>query len=199
MNNIILVGAGGHAKSCIDVIEKNKRFKIVGLIDKNKKLLKKNILGYPIIGQDKDLKKFSKKYKYAFICIGQIKNSKPRENYFSKLKFYGFKIPKIISPLAYVSEHSKIGEGTIIMHNAFVNSSTNIGFNCIINSKAHIEHDVSIGDHTHISTGAFVNGGVKIGSSVFLGSKSVIKNSIIIENKVVVGMGKHVKKNLKKL
>ena len=35
MKKIILIGAGGHAKSCIDVIESlNKKFKIAGLIEK---------------------------------------------------------------------------------------------------------------------------------------------------------------------
>jgi FlaA1/EpsC-like NDP-sugar epimerase len=37
MRNIILVGAGGHCKSCIDVIEKENQFKIVGLVDNKKK------------------------------------------------------------------------------------------------------------------------------------------------------------------
>ena len=35
--NIILVGAGGHAKVCIDVIEREKKFQILGLIDNKKK------------------------------------------------------------------------------------------------------------------------------------------------------------------
>ena len=35
--NIIIIGAGGHATSCVDVIEKTKKFKIIGLVDKKKK------------------------------------------------------------------------------------------------------------------------------------------------------------------
>ena len=30
---IILVGSGGHAEACIDVIESEKKFKILGLVD----------------------------------------------------------------------------------------------------------------------------------------------------------------------
>ena len=47
MKNIILIGAGGHCKSCIDVIESEKKYKIVGLIDKNKNSINKN---YKILG-----------------------------------------------------------------------------------------------------------------------------------------------------
>ena len=62
--NIILIGAGGHAKVCIDVIESEKKFKIIGLIDNKKK---GKFLNYDILGNDKILKKILKKIKYAFI------------------------------------------------------------------------------------------------------------------------------------
>ena len=32
MNNIIIIGCGGHAKSCIEVLSKKKDYKIIGLI-----------------------------------------------------------------------------------------------------------------------------------------------------------------------
>ena len=44
MKNIVLIGAGGHAKSCIDIIEDASKFKIEYLLDKkllNKKKEKK--------------------------------------------------------------------------------------------------------------------------------------------------------------
>ncbi len=33
MKKIILIGAGGHVRSCIDVIEQSKKYEIFGLID----------------------------------------------------------------------------------------------------------------------------------------------------------------------
>ena len=38
MKKIILVGAGGHAHACIDVIEQCNKYCIVGLIEKKEKL-----------------------------------------------------------------------------------------------------------------------------------------------------------------
>ena len=100
MKKIILIGAGGHCKSCIDVIEIQKKFKILGLVDNKKKFF---MINYKIIGEDKELKKFSKKAQYALITTGQIKNSKIRESLFNKTLNNGFKFPTIISPIAYVS------------------------------------------------------------------------------------------------
>ena len=39
MKEIILIGAGGHAISCIDVIEESKKFKISGIVDNDKSIL----------------------------------------------------------------------------------------------------------------------------------------------------------------
>ena len=53
MNEIILIGGGGHCKSVIDVIEQQKKFKIAGIVDKPK-LFGSKILGYSVIGNDFD-------------------------------------------------------------------------------------------------------------------------------------------------
>ena len=38
MKKLILVGAGGHCKSCIDIVEKTGEYNIVGLIDLKEKI-----------------------------------------------------------------------------------------------------------------------------------------------------------------
>lgn len=177
MKKIILIGSGGHAKSCVDVIEMEKKFKIIGFVDKNSK----ELLGYKKIGSDDDLKKLLKITKYAHIGIGKIKNDNFREKIFSKLKKIGFKLPIIISPRAYVSKNSKIKEGTIIMHDVLVNAGSEIGKNCIINTKSLIEHDTKISDHCHIATSAIVNGDCKIGKNSFVGSSSIIRQGIVVK------------------
>ena len=55
MNNLLLIGNGGHAISCIDVIEAEKKYKIFGIVAKENENENKKIL-YPNIGSDKDLK-----------------------------------------------------------------------------------------------------------------------------------------------
>ena len=174
MRKIILIGGGGHCKSVIDVIEQEGKFKIAGIVDK-KNLLGSNVLGYPVIGTDNDINRLAKKYQNALITLGFIKDTTLRIKLFNLAKKTGFKLPRIVSPRAYVSRHSKIGMGTIVMHNAVVNANSFIGDNCIINSKALIEHDCLISNHTHISTNAVINGGVKVGAKCFIGSNNVKK------------------------
>jgi len=187
-NKLILIGGGGHCRSCIDVIESEGKFKIVGIIDIKEKI-GENVLGYNIIGCDEDLPYLLKNYKNFFVSIGQISSPEIRLVIFEKLKENGAELPIIISPFSHVSKHAKLGNGTIIMHGAVVNAGSRIGQNCIINTGAVIEHDTIIGDHCHISTNSIINGGSKIGESTFIGSGCVLKEYIEINRGVIIGAG----------
>ncbi len=193
MKKLYLFGGGGHALSCIDVIEKQKQFNIAGIFD-NKFKLKKKILGYPIIKQTKVSKKNTRDVKYGLVCVGQIKSPDIRIKIFNELIKNGFFPAKIISPFALVARDVKIGKGTIIMHGAIVNPKAKIGKNCIINTGCIIEHEAVIGDHCHIATGVIVNGGVIIKDKSFIGSGSVIIQKKIIKKKSIIPMGSIIKK-----
>jgi len=174
---LILLGGGGHCKSCIDVIEQSGRYEIVGIIDQ-KERFGKLVLGYKIIGTDEDIESLVNKGNEFLVTVGQIKTAETRVRLFNQLRQYNAKIATIISPRAYVSQHAKIGGGSIIMHDALINASASIGKNCIINTKALIEHDVIIGDHSHISTGAVINGGVDIKQGTFFGSNATSREYV---------------------
>ena len=125
--------------------------------------------------------------KNALITVGQIESNKIRVKIYNKLKQIGFNLPVIISPLAYVSKHSFIDEGTVVMHYALVNANTKIGKNCIINTKALIEHDCIVEDNCHISTASIINGGVIVKENSFVGSNATSKQSIEISGFIKAG------------
>jgi sugar O-acyltransferase (sialic acid O-acetyltransferase NeuD family) len=172
MERIILLGGGGHCKSCIDVIEKAAVFSIAGILDIPSRI-GQVILNKSIIGTDDDIDVLRSNAEWFFITLGQINSPFERIRLFDLLNKQQVKIPTIISPLAYVSPYANIGKGTIIMHGAVVNAGAVIGENCIINTKSLIEHDVIIGNHCHISTGAIINGNAVLGNGIFAGSGSV--------------------------
>ena len=185
---IILIGAGGHARACIDIVERLDTFRIAGLIGTNEEQ-KHAFMGYSVIATDNDLPKLAKQYEYALIAVGQIESAIIRQRLYKQSLNLGFKLPAIISPTAHVSSHAVVGNGTIIMHGAIINAGANIGNNCIINTNALVEHDAVVADHCHISTGAVVNGNANIGLGSFVGSGSIIKQGITLGSNCVVGMG----------
>lgn len=184
--NIILIGGGGHCKSVIDVIEQQNIYTILGIID-TKENIGKKVLGYDVIGCDDDLKQFVSTCNYALITVGHITSNALRVRLFNLAKEVGFTLPAIISPLAHVSKHAKLEEGTVVMHHGLVNASASVGKNCIINSKALVEHDVRIEDHCHISTGAILNGGVHVKANTFYGSNATCKECVTIDGFIKAG------------
>ncbi len=173
---LILIGGGGHCASCIDVIEQEDKFEIIGIVDKN--IASGNLCGYSVLGSDENLPELRLCFDYALVTIGQIKSPSIRIRLFEYAKSLGFILPAVISPRAYVSKHVFIGEGTIVMHDALINSRATIGCNCIINTKALVEHDAVVEDYCHISTAAIINGGTLVRRGTFLGSNAVIKEYV---------------------
>lgn len=185
---IILVGAGGHARACIDVIEQHGLYQIAGLVGLQKELHTRH-LGYDVIASDADLPRLAEEYEFALIAVGQVHSADTRIRMYQQVVELGFSSPSIVAPTAHVSTHASLGEGTIVMHGAIVNAGARVGKNCIINTTALVEHDAMVDDHCHISTGALVNGSVSIGSGSFVGSGCVIKDGITIGKGCVIGIG----------
>ena len=195
--DLIIIGAGGHALSCIDVIEQQRKFSIAGLVGLENEI-GSIVNGYKVIATDSELPELAKIYPSALISVGQIKNVDVRITLFQKCVQAGFSMATVISPNAYVSPYAQIGEGSIIMHGVIINSSAKIGKNCIINSRSLIEHGSIVGDNSHISTGVIVNGDVTIGANCFIGSGSIVKESISIGSDCLIGMGQIIRKNIEK-
>ncbi len=191
---IILLGAGGHSRACIDVIEQEGHFQIAGLVGLSDQRHDHH-LGYSVIGTDEDLPQLVKKYSFALVTVGQLETPDLRIHLFSQALKLGFKLVVVVAPTAQVSPHARIGAGTIVMHGAIVNAGARVGNNCIINTRALIEHDAIVGDHCHISTGAILNGGAVVGSDSFIGSGSVIKEGITLGKRCIVGMGLSLRHN----
>ena len=170
---ILLIGAGGHCRACIDVIRAEGRFSIAGVVERDGAAISEDLLGCAIMGTDQQLPELRRKYDYALVTVGQMQTASLRVRIYEHLQSLGFDLPMVCSPRAYVSPHAVVGSGTIIMHDALVNVGARIGDNCIINTKALVEHDAVVESHCHISTGAILNGGATVGTKTFFGSNAV--------------------------
>lgn len=189
--DLLLIGAGGHAKSCADVIERGGSHRIAGVVGLPLEVGQR-CLHYSIIAADSELSLLAKIHPNALICVGQIESPNPRIRLFDMALAAGFAMPAIISPLACVSSHAVIGEGTIVMHGAVVNADAVVGRNCIVNSQALIEHDSVVGDHCHISTKATLNGGANVGAGSFVGSGAIIREGLFLPERSFIKMGARV-------
>jgi sugar O-acyltransferase, sialic acid O-acetyltransferase NeuD family len=182
MENIILAGYGGHARSVADCIERQREFNIIGYTD-----LKKYESPYTYLGNDDVLKKcYDNGIHNAAICIGYLGKGELRQNIYLSLKKIGFNLPVIIDPSAIVSKSAQINEGVFIGKGAIVNAEAKIGKAAIINSNALVEHGCSVGNFAHIAVSAVLCGQVKVGDFAFVGASStIIQHREIHRNQII--------------
>jgi sugar O-acyltransferase (sialic acid O-acetyltransferase NeuD family) len=188
VNDILLIGGGGHCRSAIDVIESDGRYVIRGIVQPDDDGCE-SVLGYPVLGGDSDLPGLLAQTPFALVTVGQIKTAAVRERLYDLLRQHGAELPVIVSSRACVSRYASVADGTLVMHGALVNACARVGVNCIVNSFALIEHDAVVGDHCHVSTGCRINGGVTVEASCFIGSGAVLREGVHIGAGSVIGAG----------
>ena len=185
MEDIVLVGFGGHAKSVADCIEREGKYNIIGYTD-----LKKADSQYSYMGTDDELQAiFDSGIKNAAIGIGYMGKGEIRRQLYSKLKDIGFNLPVIADPSAIISTTAVIGEGAFVGKGAIVNAGASIGKIVIINTKALVEHECVVGDYSHVAVGAVLCGQVKVGEAAFIGANATVIQCREVKGNAIIPAG----------
>ncbi|MBT3189303.1 MAG: acetyltransferase [Anaerolineae bacterium] len=193
MENIIVIGAGGHAKVSVDILQLEGKNNLVGVLAEDDKV--QEVLGYPLLGSEKDLPALVKKHALKGIVIAVGDNftratvtARIKEN-FSKLK-----ILSALHPKAIIARDVKIGEGTVVMAGVSVNTGSALGRGCILNTNVSLDHDTSMGDFSSLAPGVIVGGDCTIGTHAAIGIGATILHGIQIGEHSVVGAASLVNK-----
>lgn len=196
MENIVLLGIGGHAHSVVDSIEAGKKYSICGFLDVEERI-GEEYRNYKVLGTDSLLETyFEKGIKNAFISVGYLGTGDVRNRLYRQLKIIGFTLPNIIDNTAIIAEDVTLGEGIFIGKGAVVNSVAQIGNMCIINTGAIIEHDCEVEEFSHVSVGGVLCGNVYVGKSSFVGANATVIQGRKIGNNCVIGAGITIRENV---
>lgn len=182
MEKLIIIGAGGYAKSVLDSID-YYNYKIKGFLDEF--ATEKEHLGYPILWHSLDEVDSSEQYFY-FIAIG---NNERRKIWFDRLVERKLRLINVVDRSAIISSEAKIGNGCFFGKMSVVNSKAIIGNDCIINTKSLIEHGCTVHNHVNISTNSVINGDVEIGEGSFIGTCSVTIGQKTVGSWSTIGAG----------
>jgi sugar O-acyltransferase (sialic acid O-acetyltransferase NeuD family) len=184
---LVVIGASGHAKVVIDIVEKEARYKISYLLDDNPALHGKVFFGYRVTGATSSILAGAAGEKpSALVAIG---NNEIRMRIAGWLRDRGFGLALAVHPQAQTGRGAAIGAGTVVMAGAVVNPDAAIGENVIVNTGATIDHDCVIGDGVHLAPGSHLCGGVRVGAGAFIGAGTVIIPGVRVGANAVVGAG----------
>jgi sugar O-acyltransferase (sialic acid O-acetyltransferase NeuD family) len=197
MKNIVVKGSAGHAKVIIDIIEKEGKYHIVGLLDHLKPKDQK-VYGYPILGNAQDLTKLIKEHNIegGIVAIG---DNKTRSEAVQRIRdvIPDFIFITAIHPSAAIARGVFIGKGTAIMAGAIINSDSRVGNHCFINTNSSLDHDNVMEDFSSVSPNISTGGYVRIGAFSVINIGANVADRIIIGQHSVVGAGSTVLHDIK--
>lgn len=197
VNQIVGLGAGGHAKGIIEILNLNHSYELVGLLDPNQELQGLEVLGVPVLGGDALLPGLMQiGVSHFFVGLGGAGDNAPRQQIYEMAIKQGLKAVEVIHLRAIVSPSANIGEGGVIMAGAVVNASAIVGKNVIVNTNAVVEHDCKIGNHVHIATGAQLASTVQVADAAHIGAGATVRQCISIGENAIIGAGAVVVKNV---
>lgn len=196
MKNIVLIGGGNQAHYTIDIIEKEGKYNIVGIIDSIQEI-GSDRFGYKILGRQENLKELISLYniKGGIISIGDNWSRYYVYNQIINL-IPDFNFVNAIHPSVVIGNTTELGVGIVAMAGCIFNPKAKIGNFTFFATGAQVEHDNEIGDFASISAGSLTGGYVKLGkfSAITLGV--TVMDRIEIGENTVVGAGSLVIKSL---
>ncbi len=179
---VIILGAGGHAKVIAESILKSGD-EVIGFLDDNEEIQGKEIyLGRKVLGKISDVVNYQ--HKYVIIGIGSNRVRKMFAEKYSNLNWY-----TASQRSAIIAQDVVIGPGTAIMPGTVINPGTVIGRHAIIHTATTLDHDNMIGDYVHISPAKHLAGTVTVGENCWICTGVTIINNINIAPNNIVGAG----------
>jgi len=182
----VIIGAGGHALVCIEVLER-MGLTIAGCVsDDGRASADIESLGLEMIGTVDDLDTLLADGRWAFVAVG---DNAARRGLIERITDLGAELVPAISPDAVVSRSAMIEAGALVMPGAIVNAQATIGLGAIVNTGARVDHECSIGACAHVAPGSTLGGSVTIGEETLFGIGATARPGVTIGARVVVGAG----------
>lgn len=196
MKNIVLIGGGNQAHYTIDIIEKEGKYKVIGIID-SKSDVGSYKFGYKILGRQENIIQIIKEYQIdgGIISIGDNWSRYYVKNQILEL-VPNFNFVNAIHPSVIIGNDVKIGVGVVAMAGVIINPKATIGDFTFFATGAQIEHDCIIENFSSVSAGSVTGGYVKLGKFSAITLNVTIVDRVTIGENTVVGAGSLVLKDL---
>lgn len=184
MSEVLVLGAGGHARVCIEVLT-GAGHRVIGCISRDARALVS--LPVPVLGGDEELEaRIGAGQHHVFLAVG---DNRARLALADRVIAAGGTLVTAVSPHAVCSPDAVLGAGTVMMPGAVVNAGTVIGAVGIVNTNASVDHDCTVGDGVHVAPGVAIAGGVTLGRGAFVGIGACVIPGVRIGEHATVGAG----------
>lgn len=134
--NLLILGAGSHGLDVYEIAKSLRIFTEISFLDDD-------LNNQRALGTWNDVSSFVEDYPCGIIAVG---NEDIRREWTKKLNYFGFIIPTLIHPTAFIPDDTVIGIGTVICARATIGTSVIIGTGCIVTSGSNVPRKTKIPD-----------------------------------------------------
>lgn len=191
---LLLIGAGGHAKSVISTLVDSPEYRIAGLIDDNFASLPHQILGFPVLGGRDKLAAFKAQgVNSVHVCVGDnlIRGQMSRW-----LRAEGFNVVSLRHASNFAGIGSQYGAGSFFHVYSLLGAECIAGEGCILQPYSDIGHETRIGNYVQFCPGIHTGGACDIDDYAFIGLGAVILPGIRIGRHAIVGANAVVREDI---
>lgn len=189
MQHIVIVGASGHAKVVVDILERQGEHRIAGLLDRSRPVGER-LLGYEILGREADLPQLVEERAISGVIVA-IGDNWVRSQVADRIAELcpQIRFVSAVHPRAAIACDVLVGDGTVIMAGVAVNPSCAIGRFCILNTNSSLDHDSVMEDFSSLAPRAVTGGNCRIGAFGAVGIGATLSHGIRVGEQTVIGAG----------
>jgi sugar O-acyltransferase (sialic acid O-acetyltransferase NeuD family) len=188
MTATIIIGAGGHGKVVLDILQAGDQYRPVGFVDADPKLARTYVGGLPVFGAVHLLHRLVNQHKIGAVMIA-IGDNRARSSYAKTMDDLKLPLINAVHPSAVISSTALMGRNVMVAANAVICAEAKIGDFCIVNTAATVDHECEIGSAVHICPGAHLAGRVSVEADAFIGLGANIVQCLKIGTGAIVGAG----------
>jgi sugar O-acyltransferase (sialic acid O-acetyltransferase NeuD family) len=191
---LIVVGAGGHARTVIGVVLAGEKWSVAGLIVENGAKSNGTVLGVNLLGGLETLPELlAARISKAVVAVG---DNNARQRLAEELLAAGFELATVVHPSAHIMVAAQLGSGSFVHASSVVGPECSIGRNVIIQPVCVIGHETVVGDTVQFCAGVNIGGKVRIGDRSFFGPGAVVYPGIQIGCDVSIGANTVINRDL---
>lgn len=196
MENLAIIGAGGHGQEVAFLVEQINRlsptWNLLGFVDDQPPSTLTSLAGVPFLGAVQDLGQLGPKTCIA-IAIG---SPGTRRDIVFRLNLPADRFPNLIHPGVSIHETVQLGFGNLIFAGCQMTVGIQLGNHVHLNQGCTLSHGATLEDFVTLSPGCHVAGDCTLHRSAFLGTGVNTVQGISIGKECVVGAGATVVRDL---
>ena len=190
----VIIGAGGHGRVVLDIMQHEGRHEVVGFLDSNPDLHGRLMDGVEVLGPIQRLAGLKEQGVLgAIVAVG---HNGTRRSFGEQVQRLGHELVSAIHPSANIANNVSMGRGVVVAAGALVCAHCQIGDGVILNTGCLVDHETMIGTACHLCPGVKIAGRVTIESGAFVGIGATVIQHVRVGHDSVIGAGAVVLKDV---